>query len=368
MANIIQSFNKIHDKRNNRGKRYKLNSILGLVAIGFMSGCTSFRAIWKLGLNLNRTNRKKLGFKNCVMPSHPTIINILKGINPEELEGALSAMVCFLSKNKFKHIAIDGKSIRSTSGSKDGLLHLVSAFASEISATIAQVKSGRGGGEIEAAKKIIDGLELKEKVITGDALFVCSKLCSRIVSKSGDYLFKVKQNRKRILSDIIQRIQYHRNKDLPIKSFESEVNKAHGRIESRSIEVVEVGGENFGGMTTIKQAAVITRKYCNIKDMQNKEETTYIITSIAGDKASPKELLELNLKHWQIENKSHRTRDVHFKEDTSNIICHKLHQINAAMRNMAIFLLSKIDSSIREAIDKCIQQTSRAISMLFLRI
>lgn len=131
MVNIIQSFKKIHDKRNPCGKRYKLESILGLVAIGFMSGCASLRAVWKFGLRLNTTHRKRLGFTGSNMPNHPTITRILKRIYPEEFEEICGKIVKLSSKNQFTHIALDGKSIRSTNDTKNGLLHLVSAFAPE---------------------------------------------------------------------------------------------------------------------------------------------------------------------------------------------------------------------------------------------
>lgn len=369
MASIIKYFRKIHDKRNNCGKRYKLESVLGLVAIGFMNGCTSLRAIWKLGLQLNKTDRKRLGFVGSSMPSHPTIINILKTLTPQEFEDVCGIIVRLSSKNKFTHIALDGKSIRSTSDTKNGLLHLVSAFASEISGTLAQVKSDVAGGEIVAARQIIAELDIKDKVITADALFAGERLCNEITAKKGDYLFKIKGNKKRVRDDIIQKLNYHRNKSLPVKSFTTETTKAHGRIESRSIEVIDVANEeNFGGMSTIKQIAAITRTYCNTKDMKEKSETTYVITSLTSSRASPEDLLNLNLKHWLIENKSHRPRDTHFKEDTSNVICHTLHQINAAMRNMAIFLLSKIDDSIKEAIDKVGRSVSIALGLLCGRI
>lgn len=369
MVNIIQSFKKIHDKRNPCGKRYRLESILGLVALGFMSGCTSLRAVWKFGLRLNKSNRKRLGFTNYTIPSHPTITRILKRIYPEEFEEICGSVVRLSSKNQFTHIAIDGKSIRSTSDTKNGLLHLVSAFAPEINGTLAQVKSEKAGGEIVAARRIISELDIENKVITADALFAGERLCNEITAKNGDYLLKIKGNKKRVRDDIIQRLYYHRNQNLPIKSFTTETTKTHGRIESRSIEVIDVANDqNFGGMSTIKQIAAITRNYCNTKDMRDKSEITYVITSLGSSKASPRDLLNLNLKHWQIENKSHRPRDLHFKEDTSNVICHKLHQINAALRNMAIFLLSKIDDSINEAIDKVNYSLSRAFGLLFGRM
>jgi len=123
MVNIIQSFKKIHDKRNPCGKRYKLESVPGLVAVGFMSGCTSLSAIWKFGLRLNKTEVKRLGFTGSSMSSHPTITRILKKVDPEEFEETCGKIVRLSSKDQFTHIAMDGKFIRSTSDTKNGLLH-----------------------------------------------------------------------------------------------------------------------------------------------------------------------------------------------------------------------------------------------------
>lgn len=79
-----------------------------------MSGCTSLRAIWKLGLRLNKTDRKRLGFTSA-MRGHPTITRILKRVDPTEFEETCAKIVRLSSRNQFTHIAIDGKSIRSTS-------------------------------------------------------------------------------------------------------------------------------------------------------------------------------------------------------------------------------------------------------------
>ena len=60
----------------------------------------------------------------------------------------------------------------------------------------------------------------------------------------------------------------------------------------------------------------------------------------------------MSVKHWDIENNLHRTRDSKFKEDACNIACHKSQQICATMRNLTIFLLNKINSSITNAINQ----------------
>ena len=210
-----------------------------------MAGCNSLLKIHIFGQRMTKTNRQRLGFTNS-MPSYPTITQTLKRIDPEEFEAVLSQLVaCQLDQN-FIQITIDGKSIRSTSDSTKGLLHLVSAFASEVGAVLIQSKSGLGGGEIATAEKLITNLDIKNKVITGDALYAQEVLSNKIVSRSGDYVFKVKRNKKKIIDDIKQGFEHYSNNNLEIDSYEYTV-KGHGRIESRKIDAIESHRKYFGG-------------------------------------------------------------------------------------------------------------------------
>ena len=368
MKSILYYFENIQDHRKNQGKRYQLKSILGLIVLGYMSGCTSLAKVHRFGKDLNKTSLKRMGFSKGNVPSHPTITETIKRIDPQEFERVLSNIVNKSIGDSFKQIAIDGKSIRSTYENKEGLLHLVSAYATEANGVLSQVKSTLAGGEINAAKKVLKQINIKNKVITGDALFAQDSLCTQIVNSSGDYVFKVKRNKKRIVNDIDQKFTYHQNKKLPVATYTSETSKAHGRIESRSIEAIGVEDGYFAGLTHIKQIARIKRNYIVAKTGVEKSELHYIISSLSTANATPQDLLKFSVNHWSIENNLHRVRDVNFREDISNIICHKSQQINAAMRNFAIFLLTKIHNSITHAIESVTKNIHRAFTLLFRRI
>ncbi|MDX1924106.1 MAG: ISAs1 family transposase [Rickettsiaceae bacterium] len=203
---------------------------------------------------------------------------------------------------------------------------------------LAQVKSGLAGEEIVVASKVLSEIDLKDKVVTGDTMFAQESLCTQITEAGGNYLFKVKKNKRRILNDIAQAFYYHTWKNLPIFSFETSATKGHGRIEFRTIEIIEVSDKYFGGLDTIKQIARITRNVLNAKTPKEKSELHYIMTSLSSKASLPEELLTFSTNYWQIENKLHRTRDTIFVEDMSNIISHESHQNNATIRNLAICL------------------------------
>ena len=92
MRNILYFFDKIQDKRQKKGRRYKLKSILSLILLGYMRGYTSLAAIYRFGKRLNKTQRKRLGFSNTV-PSHPTITETIKRIDSIEFEQAIRNIV-----------------------------------------------------------------------------------------------------------------------------------------------------------------------------------------------------------------------------------------------------------------------------------
>ncbi len=127
-------------------------------------------------VKLLQKHKKQLGFTSGNTPSHPTITETMKRIDVEEFQQAISNIIFGQIDTKFKQIAIDGKSIRSTYESVDGLLHLVSAYATENSGVLAQVKSELAGGEINGAAKALSKVCLKNKIVTGDAMFAQESL------------------------------------------------------------------------------------------------------------------------------------------------------------------------------------------------
>jgi predicted transposase YbfD/YdcC len=367
MRNVLHYFDKIQDNRSKQGRRYKLKSILALVLLGYMHGHKSLARIYRFGKSLTKMQKKKLGF-NLTTPSHPTITETMKRIDTQEFDRVVGLIVNGQIENEFKQIALDGKSIRSTYENPDGMLHLVSAYAVELCGVLSQTKSNLGGGEIYAAEKILDKMKVEDKIVTGDAMFAQESLSEKIVKSKGNYLFKVKKNQKRIVDDIDQEFYYNQQKKLAKSTFDAAPIKAHGRIDSRSIEVIEISDKYFGGWQNIKQIARIKRTYYTLRTKTEKSELHHIITSLDSTKASPEDLLNLSVNHWSIENKLHRTRDINFQEDMCNIISHKSQQNNAAMRNLAIFLLNKINSSISYAIEAVSYNIQLAFSILFTRI
>ena len=64
-------------------------------------------------------------------------------------------------------------------------------------------RASRGKGmEIPDALKLLDQLDLKDKIVTGDAMFCQKSIVAKIAEKGGGYVFPVKDNQKNLRENI----------------------------------------------------------------------------------------------------------------------------------------------------------------------
>ena len=145
--------------------------------------------------------------------------------------------------------ALDGKSAR---GSFDGLqkaVHLLSLLAHESGLTLAQAAVPNGGedktNEHKAALRLLEGLVLQGRLVTGDAIFCQRNFCRQVIDAEGDYLVFVKDNQPTLLNDIRMAFappaegafspSAATNLDHAMDTATT-LDKGHGRIERRTLK------------------------------------------------------------------------------------------------------------------------------------
>ena len=123
-----------------------------------------------------------------------------------------------------RHIAIDGKTMRASKDSEGKAEHVLSAFCSSLQTVLGHrrisrirlsdrtsrlhprhvvSKASRSKGlEIPDALKLLERLDLRGKIVTGDAIFCQKSIAAKIVERGGDYVFPVKDNQKTLRQDI----------------------------------------------------------------------------------------------------------------------------------------------------------------------
>ncbi len=168
--------------------------------------------------------------------------------------------------------------------------------------------------EIAVFQEMLESIDIKDKIITADALHCQKSTCKKIIKKDGGYIFGLKENQKNFYSDIKLFIESEiNNKDLECFST---TEKNGGRIETRicykvnNIEWFEYK-EEWAGLSTVFAIKRITEtKY------GKSEVFSFYITSISE---TAKNLLKYVREHWKIES-LHWPLDVVFSEDNSKII------------------------------------------------
>ena len=193
---------KVSDPRGKQGQDYALWAILNLIIVGFLCGKRGLMAVFRLGRSLNATQRSKLGFVDGRTPCHATLTETVRILAPKELAAILSCLALANGGGDGRHIAIDGKTMCATKDEKGNAAHVLSAFCCNLQNVIGTKASHSKGLEIPDALKLLDELDLTDKIITGDAMFCQKKLTEKIVAKGGDYLFPVKKNQKNLLENI----------------------------------------------------------------------------------------------------------------------------------------------------------------------
>ena len=205
---------------------------------------------------------------------------------------------------------------------------------------------------------------MKEKVITGDALFAQKNLCQRIISGEGNYLFIVKGNQP----ELQWAIQYLF--DRPVGQFQFHFAQAeqwsrHGdRLEVRRLWA-STALNDYLNWPGLKQVLKVEREV--EKKGRKESQIRYAITSLRREVGARK-LLSFVRGHWAIENQLFRVRDVTLGEDASQVRKGSAPQVMAALRNVVIGLLhcagaNNIAAAIRQ--NGWQPQSSILINLLF---
>jgi hypothetical protein len=197
---LREILSNIPDPRGRNGRDYQLWSLLGLIIVGFLCGRKGLAAVHRMGRGMSREQRRSLGF-GYHTPCLSTLTETMQLVDADVLSVALGQAV-LLDGTVSRHIAIDGKTMCASKNGESKATHCVSAFCVSLQNVIDHTASVGKGFEIPDALALIDKLELKNKIVTGDALLCQKEICEKIIKKNGNYILPVKDNQKTLKEDI----------------------------------------------------------------------------------------------------------------------------------------------------------------------
>jgi predicted transposase YbfD/YdcC len=197
-------------------------------------------------------------------------------------------------------IHIDGKAIRGSASPSKGerAIIMVSAWASTYGACFGQVAVNKKFNEITAIPELLNLLNLKNSVVTIDAMGCQKKIAADIVDKGGDYVLSLKGNHEQIHDDVKTFFESEVNDNLSeftIKTTNT-VEKDHGRIEERNYFLCDQIScipefKDWTGLDAI--GAVQSKRTINSVSTM---ETRYFLTTLTD----VSEFSVFARKHWSI--------------------------------------------------------------------
>jgi predicted transposase YbfD/YdcC len=336
----------LKDSRKPRGIRYPLVAILVMMVMAKLCGedTPSGMADWVKYRAEQIIDMLKLKRKR--MPHHSTYRRIeAEVVDPEELEQVVSSVLAgkkFFGKQVL--LSIDGKVLRGTLDTTQDGTYLLAAYLPDEGLVLMEVALEGKGGEIPGAAKLLKLVDLREKVVMGDALHTQRAVSLQIVEAGGDYIWFAKGNQPQLEEDI--RLWFEPEPEplpgqgrLP-KDFETvkEASKGHGRLEERTLTVSSQLND-FLKWPYLQQVFRLERRFVSTTTGEIQEQVVYGLTSLSREEITPRNLLKKIRAYWGIENGLHYRRDVTLREDRTRMTKGNAGRIMACLNNLVIGLV-----------------------------
>jgi len=257
-------------------------------------------------------------------------------------------------------IPIDGKTVRGShdNGREQSPIHMVSAWSDSNSMILGQEKVSSKSNEITAIPNLLALLDIKDCVVTIDAMGTQKEIAQQICIQGGDYILALKGNQGNLLEDTEIFFQDAINSEFwDIEhDYDKDVDYGHGRIEIRECWAFRPKSykKNFRTLDEWKNLETIVMvKATRETKNSTTTELRYYISSCACDAQYLNNAIR---KHWGIES-MHWILDVTFREDQSRIRKGDAPENMAILRHLALNILKQY-TEIKDSIPGKIQRAA----------
>lgn len=224
---------------------------------------------------------------------------------------------------KYTLLCVDGKELCGTGRSKNSknprsnyaTLNIYDASSSICfySESISKKES-----EIPTAIHLLSYLDLKNKIVTADALHTQVETSEMIIRKNGNYVFRVKDNQKGIREEIVARFTKYPKSIIKVET------------DDRSFEFLKLSPSYMG--VDLVSARTFIKVTSNIKS--NNGDILYFVSSLKN----PLAIQEAIENRWDIENGLHKSKDFYLNEDYFRVKDKTAAQNFAVINNIIVTL------------------------------
>jgi predicted transposase YbfD/YdcC len=334
------------DRRKPKGIRYPLAVALVFVILAKLAGEDEPEGIAHWTSLRRQMLIEALRLQRHTTPHASTFSRILgQAVEIVELQQAVTQfLLSTVESGVSVELPIDGKTLRGTipPGKRQGV-HLLAAYLPYEGIVLMQVEVGCKENEIVAAPKVLKSLDLKGKIVTGDAMFAQRELSELVVEQGGEYVWTVKDNQASLRAEIEAAFEIEEGKTaLPAMKNDftqaQSVEKGHGRIEARRLTATSQM-KGYLQWPKLEQVFKIEREVEEISSGKQRREVSYGVSSLTREEASAARLMEIVRGHWGIENGLHYRKDKTLREDGCRLRRGEAAQAMVVINNLVVGLV-----------------------------
>ncbi|MGH8399294.1 MAG: ISAs1 family transposase [Gammaproteobacteria bacterium] len=341
-CDLVERLKTIADPRRQcRNLKHRLEDILVLGFCGTLAGCDDFVEIADWASDNAEFFGTFLELPNGI-PSHDTFSRTFTIITDATLQATLLPWLLERRGQPGDWVHVDGKTMRHSRRNSSGLgaLHVVSAWAGQSGLTLGQVAVDAKSNEITAMPQLLELLDLRQKIVTTDAMGCQKEIAQIIVAQKGDYLLAAKENQPTLYAEI--KAAFASSTVCPTSRHRKYTtqDKGHGRQEYRCVQVLSAGkylsasllAAWLGLLTLVMVTRVVTCQATGVTTT----EVSYFISSL---RPNARRIGAAIRGHWSIENGLHWVLDVVFREDARRLYDRTLAANVALLNRLALSLL-----------------------------
>ena len=330
LKKILKLFGDVPDCRVQGRTVYPLGEVILMLFLATLAGsesCLSTQDFWMSNAKLYRRL-----FGKETIPSHDTFRRVLSIIRAEELNALLVSVLhnsdtairkaLKLPTPPKRIVSVDGKQLRGTGRKADTEqeikdLQILNIYEQDTETCLFSEAIESKTNEIPHAQKILARMNLKDTVVTFDAMHMQTKTISIIAESKGDYIGGLKGNQGKA-AEFARTLFTEENKQ-KLKGIDgcyhmtSEIS--HNQLEQRSFYLYPLTSSEKKGLFSEwkKVFSVVCMVKTMIHNVTGKEvnEARYYLTSLK-DISDAAHCIR---SHWMIENSLHWNLDTTFRED-----------------------------------------------------
>ena len=347
---LAEYLERVPDRRNRRGVRHSLTSLLMAAVAAVLAGATSFTAVGEWAADAPPQALAALGVRcdpltpagscrrmrppSAACWKRPTRTRWMLLSGPGWMRGCrLPARPQDTRGAPRRAVAVDGKAVRGTHhASADGQPAYLQAALDQRCGVV----PGRSGWTARPAR--LPGSRRCPGRWTWPGTSSPPTRCTPSAStpsslsrkKQAHYILAVKKNQPGLYAQV-KNLPWRR---IPVGARQH--GRGHGRQEHRTLKAAAVAAGL--GFPHAAQAICLTRQVRPLDGGRWRTVTVYAITSLDAHQATPAQLAAWIRGHWQT-GALHHLRDVSYGEDASPIRAGSGPQAMATLRNLAIGIL-----------------------------